>query len=127
MNNVVNGLNISAKEIFEANKAKGFWDEERNVGEMLMLVVSELGEAMEALRKEKRAELVNFLQVTRIDSDLFEVSFKQHMKDTFEDEIADSIIRLLDLCGGLGIDIDTHINAKVQYNSTRPKLHGKKF
>jgi len=127
MTNVVNGLNYSAREIFKANKEKGFWDNERNTGEMLMLVVSELGEAMEALRKGKKADLVNYLNVTRADADLFDVSFKQYMKDTFEDEIADSIIRLLDMCGGLGIDIDTHINSKLKYNATRPRLHGKQF
>ena len=33
-----------SKEIHQDNKEKGFWDEERNIGEMLMLIVSELGE-----------------------------------------------------------------------------------
>jgi hypothetical protein len=33
-------------------KEKGFWDEERNVPEMLMLIVSALAEALEALRKD---------------------------------------------------------------------------
>ncbi|MDV7400066.1 hypothetical protein RZS08_52105, partial [Arthrospira platensis SPKY1] len=43
-------LNSLSNQIYEANKAKGFWDKERNVGELLMLVTSELGEAMEAHR-----------------------------------------------------------------------------
>lgn len=34
-----------------AAKAKGFWDTERNTGELLMLIVSECGEALEAHRK----------------------------------------------------------------------------
>jgi NTP pyrophosphatase (non-canonical NTP hydrolase) len=37
-------------------KEKGFWDTERNVSEMLMLIVSELAEAQEALRKDQFAE-----------------------------------------------------------------------
>ncbi|MEI2422137.1 hypothetical protein V6O07_17795, partial [Arthrospira platensis SPKY2] len=45
------GLNESARIIHKNNKEKGFWDTEKNVGELLMLVVSELGEAMEAHRK----------------------------------------------------------------------------
>lgn len=50
------------------------------------------------------------------------------MKDTFEDEIADSIIRLLDLCGKNNIDIEAHIQAKMDYNATRGfKYGGKKF
>ena len=31
-------------------KEKGFWDKERNMGEALMLIVTELAEAMEAYR-----------------------------------------------------------------------------
>ena len=53
--------------------------------------------------------------------------FEDAIKDTFEDEIADSVIRLLDMCGGLGIDIDTHVRLKLEYNKTRERLHGKKY
>ena len=56
------GLNESAKIIHENNKAKGFWDKERNVGEMLMLVVTELSEAMESHRKNKIDFLKSFNQ-----------------------------------------------------------------
>src|SRR5574343_116152 len=136
------GLNKSAQIIFQNNKAKGFWDNERNVGELLMLVVSELGEAMEAHRKGRFAEVSNFdeaLSKSRIinkdptytgtitPESAYAAHFKSWMKDTFEDEIADAVIRLLDLSAGLGIDLEKHINAKVRYNETRPKLHGKLY
>jgi NTP pyrophosphatase (non-canonical NTP hydrolase) len=49
------------------------------------------------------------------------------VKDTFEDEIADTVIRLLDLSEGLGIDIEKHIRLKLEYNKTRPHKHGKKY
>ena len=49
---------------------KGFWDEKRNRGEALMLIVSELAEAMEAYR------------------------IQDH--ENFKEEIADTFIRLLD-------------------------------
>jgi NTP pyrophosphatase (non-canonical NTP hydrolase) len=113
------GLNKSAQIIFQNNKAKGFWDNERNVGELLMLVTSELGEAMEAHRKGK------FANWNIVDQNNY--GFASGVKDTFEDEIADAVIRLLDLSAGLGIDLEKHINAKVRYNETRPKLHGKRY
>ena len=50
-------LNELSEEIYQNNKEKGFWDNKRNVGEMLMLVTSELGEAMEAHRKGRFANL----------------------------------------------------------------------
>ena len=121
--NLVQGLNESAKEIHAINKAKGFWDKEKNIGELLMLVTSELGEALEADRKNKHADLENFeLNVGKteelrnnlgkiVSKDNYAVHFKTFVKDTFEDEIADAVIRLLDLSAGLGIDIEKHINA----------------
>ena len=112
-------LNELAEEIYQNNKEKGFWDNERNVGEMLMLVTSELGEAMEAHRKGRFANLEAYEE--------FSENFEDAIKDTFEDEIADSVIRLLDMCGGLGIDIDTHVRLKLEYNKTRERLHGKKY
>jgi NTP pyrophosphatase (non-canonical NTP hydrolase) len=112
-------LNDMAKTIYQNNKEKGFWDKERNMGETLMLVVTELAEAMEAYRKGQLAPV----PVPFVDNEVF----KAHYKDTFEDEIADSIIRLLDLCGGFHIDIAFHVREKVQYNMSRERLHGKKF
>lgn len=106
-----NGLNDLAAKIYEANAAKGFWDNERNIGELLMLVVSELGEALEAHRKGR----------------MNDPKIEGFQKDTFEDEIADTFIRLFDLAGGLGIDIEKNITQKLEYNASRPRLHGKKY
>lgn len=116
-------LNELARNIYLANAEKGFWDKERNVGELLMLVTSELGEAMEAHRKGKFANGHEMGSAYAT----YEEWFRNHYKDTFEDEIADAIIRLLDLSAGLGIDIEKHIDAKLAYNKTRPKLHGKSY
>ncbi len=80
-------------------KSKGFWDEKRNIGEALMLVVTELAEGMEAHRKQDN--------------------------DNFREELADTFIRLFDLCGGLGIDIETEIMKKCEKNKLRPYKHGK--
>jgi len=118
---LVAGLNESAHRIYKANAEKGFWDKERNVGEMLMLVVSELGEAMEAHRKGLLTTNEDWLLYAATDD------FKSNIKDKFEDEIADAIIRLLDMCGGLSINIEEHIQHKVAYNQSREKFHGKKY
>ena len=80
-------------------KEKGFWDEKRNIGEALMLIVTELAEAMEGYRKKDDAN--------------------------FKEELADAFIRLFDLCGGLGIDIEKEILEKSERNKSRPYKHGK--
>ena len=42
-------------------------------------------------------------------------------------ELADAVIRIADLCGYLGIDLDAVISEKMAYNETRPFKHGKRF
>ena len=114
-----------AKRIYTNNVEKGFWDKPRNVGEMLMLVVPELGEAIEAHRKERFADWQYYAE---FESGLDEnYPFEAAIKDTFEDELADAIIRLLDMSEGLNIDIQKHIEAKLTYNQSRPRLHGKAY
>lgn len=119
--NSFKGLNEMAFKVYEGNAAKGFWDNPRNVGETLMLVVTELAEALEAHRKDKRSP--DYHPQVPIDKEEFE----QVYKDTFEDEIADAVIRLLDLCGGWGINLEWHVNEKVKYNASRDRLHGKQY
>lgn len=115
-------LNQLRDEIHENAKNKGFWDKEREIGTRLMLCVSELAEAMEADRKGRVANMDKFYKGIA-HGDIFET----YIKDTFEDELADTIIRILDLCGAKGIDIEKHIELKMKYNATRERMHGKKY
>ena len=92
-------LNELAKICHNIAVEKGFWEKERNIGEALMLIVTELAEAMEAHRKQD--------------------------EPNFKEELADAFIRLLDLCGGLKIDIEDEIYQKSVKNKQRPYKHGK--
>lgn len=80
---------------------KGFWAYPRPIPELLMLTVTELAEACEA---------------DRIGD------FKQ-----FKEEIADTFIRLFDMCCYLGIDIEDEIKKKMKKNKKRPYRHGKRY
>ena len=50
-------LNELAKEIHAINVKNGFFEDKKNIGEMLMLTVSELSEALEADRKSRYIDL----------------------------------------------------------------------
>lgn len=119
-------LNEMAKEIYEENAAKGFHEKETEFGTRIALIHSELSEALEADRKGSHANVREYIFRVHEGDDPAR-SFEQLVKDTVEDEIADAIIRILDLCATEGINIAEHIKLKREYNSHRPYKHGKKY
>lgn len=74
---------------------------ERNKGEMLMLIVSEVAEAMEGERKNLMDD-------------------KLPHREMAEVELADTVIRICDYCGRWGYDLGGAILEKLEYNSNRP-------
>jgi NTP pyrophosphatase (non-canonical NTP hydrolase) len=74
---------------------------QRNVGEALMLVVTELAEAMGGYRKGLQSD---------------------HLPEysSLEEELADAVIRILDLAGGMGLRLGEAVASKLIYNLNRP-------
>ena len=127
-------LNQLRDEIHANAKEKGFCDSKKEVGTMLMLIVSELAEALEAdrtgdfcdFRKYEKCKKEMDVGI-RTSEEIEKYAFERYIKNTFEDELADVIIRTLSVCGYLGIDIERYVLAKMKYNKTREKMHSKKY
>lgn len=79
----------------------GWWETDRNNYELMALIHSEISEAVEALRKG--------------DND--------HVRE----ELADVLIRIFDLCGSRGWDLEDAVLRKMAFNKTRPYRHGGKL
>lgn len=105
------------KEIYENNAAKGFWEKgkDRNKGEAVMLFITELSESVEAHRKDRRVNMsafegsINNYTIeypANTDHSLrWKNTFEMYVKDTLEDELADTVIRIIDYCYGFGIEL----------------------
>tara|TARA_B110000003_G_scaffold258729_1_gene278140 strand:- start:170 stop:538 length:369 start_codon:yes stop_codon:yes gene_type:complete len=116
------GLNECAKDCHEAAVKGGWWHDregkkkERNVGELLCLIHSEISEAMEGARKG-----------------LMDTHLKH--KSMMEVELADAVIRIFDLAESKGFNLGQTIYEKLEYNKSRAdhkiknrlKEGGKKF
>jgi NTP pyrophosphatase (non-canonical NTP hydrolase) len=89
---------IANEHGFTINWCKTLHD--MSVPEALCLVHSELSEALEAYRDDDPGK--------------------------FQEEIADTFIRLFHLVGDLRLDIVKAINEKIEKNKSRPYLHGRK-
>lgn len=135
-------MNDLATLVHGIAKDKGFYDGDFNLGQKLMLVTSELGEALEADRKDRYADRPAYTEkvkemINRVigrqgvtsedDVEFRNAAFEEHIKDSVEDEIVDALIRLLDLAAYLKMDVEFHVAEKVRYNSTRGHKHGKKY
>lgn len=105
---MINKLNLIKTSVYESNAERGFWEDglNKNKGEAVMLMITELSEAVEAHRKDKRYNRVyNIVSYNVSNDSIFYSVFEGHCKDTLEDEIADTVIRILDYCGGFNIEL----------------------
>jgi len=105
------GLDALAAVLHETAREKGFWDGDYThdkVGNKLALVHSEVTEVLEAIRKSHGSEKV-------------------------VEEMADVIIRLLDVYAAMRNEeavlhsLDEILHKKMEKNKTRPALHGNLF
>lgn len=136
----VEGLATLANQFHEFQINMGFTDS--NITQRLMLSASEIFEAFEAYRNDNRIDINDdqdlidgrtlcedlYRLIENNDMGNFKFLFQTNIKDTFEDEMADAIIRILAMCGENHIDISSHIIFKMKFNELRGhKFGGKKF
>lgn len=103
-------LNDLKDRAYKCAVVHGWHEENLSDEHFLCLVISELMEAVEADRKGMHANRANFeyyMKQRKRDDGEFMYTFKHDIKDSVEDELSDACIRLLDLAGLRGYDLDS--------------------
>lgn len=125
------------EEVAEWIVAKG-WDDDRTFGDELILIVSELVEALEAFRSNGYLEwwtyqpVVNGVKMPKMTTDQLEAlgidedDWGPSRREGVAPEIAGTFVRLLDTCAKHGIELGVEFRREMDYNWTRTFRHGGK-
>ncbi len=118
--NYIAALDELAEEIAETSERKGFWDME---ADELAQVVVKL-----ALVHDEVSEALTVHRDVYDDDQVDEVTGMTSMQEAdFTEELADVVIRVLDIAGFLDLEIGTAIVSKIEKNKSRPHRHGKRY
>jgi NTP pyrophosphatase (non-canonical NTP hydrolase) len=98
-----------AEETYAINVSKGFMTPGQpvSIGDQCMLIASEVAEGYEAWRKDLKDDKITH-------------------RDGLEVELADAVIRIINLAKHLGYDIPAALVEKSDFNANRPYMHGGK-
>jgi len=111
-------INTTAQAAYDNTIAHGFRDNTdpndlRQTATELMLITSELAEALECIRDSNNMALVTF--------------GNDGKPEGFPIELADAVIRIMDSAVARKIDLALAISLKMSYNANRPYKHGRAF
>lgn len=115
------------KQSHEISNKNGFWDTfslyydtpevlHRDVVTKLALIADEAHEALAEIRSHE-------FNMDAADSG----NYVSQLPGEFGEELADIVIRTMDVAEGLNVDLFDHIVRKIEKNKDRPRRHGKNF
>lgn len=121
-------------EVYRLAKEKGWHDTETTLTERIMLVVTELAEAVESIRRNEPAIWQKGMINNPLSNQDEPIKFYPHDPEWLVSqkpegvltELADATIRIMDICESQGWDLSKAIELKHNFNKCREYRHGGK-
>ena len=113
-------LNKIASVVHQSAFAKGIMYEEHEIIPMLVEVLQHLGYTIEAFNKGDLATWQQFAPITVgsvMQDDARRMQYENYTKGTFQDMLTITIMHLLKIAAGTGIDLNFQTNAVITYKS----------
>jgi len=120
-------LNTLAASIHDNAVAHGFWEGERNFGEQIALMHSELSEALEEHRANRPDAYYSHDHCPPHATERIFAVLPTCKPEGVAVELIDCLIRCLDSLAALDVDVDALTAEKMAYNASRPIRHGKAY
>jgi NTP pyrophosphatase (non-canonical NTP hydrolase) len=114
------------ERVHAINLEKGWFDDDRSIGDDCALLHSEISEMLEEYRADHHTTHVYY---RRPDGSILDEGIEPEPTDKpegFGMELADLVIRAVDVAKRDGVDLERCLETKLRFNATRPYRHGGK-
>lgn len=132
-------LNEFAAEVHALAVEKGWWENAPTFPEVITMIHCELSEAVQEYRDGKPPVYYSCFNVAanggfcggkemvECDFEFENCPYRDEKPEGVAVELADAILRILDYCAFAGIDIESVLETKHEYNKGREYRHGGKL
>ncbi|KOR24164.1 MazG nucleotide pyrophosphohydrolase domain-containing protein [Clostridium sp. L74] len=121
------GIKDLVKDAYDNAKNHGFWEDWERIKQLENMAINISKDGEKQVKIDKCNAIGNRLMLITDEVSEAHEALRKRDYENFKEELADIVIRVADLAGGLDIDLEKEIKNKMDKNKNRPYKHGKAF
>ncbi|EKO1912207.1 nucleotide pyrophosphohydrolase [Clostridium botulinum] len=121
------GIKELVQKAYENASRKGFWEDWERIEQLENMAINISEDGEKQVKIDKCNAIGNRLMLITDEVSEAHEALRKRDYENFKEELADIVIRVADLAGGLDIDLEKEIKNKMDKNKNRSYKHGKAF